>query len=142
MPQTITPYLLYEDCGGTLDWLSRAFGFREVLRHRSPDGNVWHAEMEFGGATIYLGDPGDDYRNPSRLGGATQSLYVLVEDVDAHFDGARAAGAEIVEEPKDTEYGDRRYGARDPEGHEWFFAQQVREVTPEEWGAEVTARRD
>lgn len=68
MTQRITPYLLYEDCAAMLDWLERAFGFREVLRHRSPEDNVWHAEMELGAASIYLGDPGDDYRNPKRLG--------------------------------------------------------------------------
>ena len=137
MTQRITPYLLYEDCATMLEWLTRAFGFREVLRHRSPEGNVWHAEMELGGASIYMGDPGEEYRNPKRLGGATQSLYVVVEDVAAHHAGAQAAGAEIFDEPKDTEYGDRRYGARDPEGHEWFFAQQVRQVAPQDWGAEV-----
>ena len=139
MTQTITPYVLYEDCDAMLTWLERAFGFREVLRHRSPDGNVWHAEMELGGASIFMGDPGDDYRNPKRLGAATQSLYVLVDDVDAHHEQARAAGAEIIEEPSDQEYGDRRYGARDPEGHEWFFAHRLREVAAEEWGAEVAS---
>ena len=139
MSQKITPYLLYEDCDAMLTWLERAFGFREVLRQRSPEGNVWHAEMELGGASIYMGDPGDHYRNPKRLGGATQSLYVLVDDVDAHCERAKAAGAEITEEPADQEYGDRRYGARDPEGHEWFFGKQITKVAPEEWGADVAA---
>ena len=138
--QKITPYLLYEDCAAMLDWLERAFGFREVLRHRSPEGNVWHAETELGGASIYMGDPGHEYRNPRRLGGATQSLYVLVDDVDAHFERAKAAGAEITEEPADKEYGFRHYGARDPEGHEWFFATPTRAVEPGEWGAEVASR--
>lgn len=62
---------------------------------------------------------------------------MLVDDVDAHHERARSAGAEIFEEPRDQEYGDRRYGARDPEGHEWFFAEQVRQTAPDEWGAEV-----
>jgi uncharacterized glyoxalase superfamily protein PhnB len=65
-------------------------------------------------------------------------LYVLVDDVDAHYERARAAGAEILEEPADQEYGDRRYAAMDPEGHHWFFAQQLRAAAPEEWGATVS----
>ncbi len=122
MTHTITPYLLYEDCDAMLEWLARAFGFREVLRHRSPDGTVWHAEMEFGDAAIYMGDPGDDYRNPNRLGGAAQSLYVLVDDVDAHYERARVAGARILVEPNDAPYG-RYYSAEDHEGHRWMFMQ-------------------
>ena len=140
MSQKITPYLLYEDCAAMLAWLERAFGFREVLRHRSPEGNVWHAEMELDAASIYMGDPGEQYRNPKRLGAATQSLYVYVDDADAHHERARAAGAEIFREPVDQEFGDRHYGARDPEGHEWFFAHRVRDVAPEQWGAEVAGR--
>ena len=140
MRQKITPYLLYEDCDAMLEWLSRAFGFTELLRSRSPDGHVWHAEMELGGAKIYLGDPGDDYRNPTSLGGRTLSLFVLVDDVDAHYERAKAAGAEITEEPNDKEYGFRQYGAHDPEGHAWHFAKWTREVAPEEWGAEVAVR--
>ncbi len=138
---TITPYILYEDCAGALDWLSKAFGFEEQLRSIAPDGEtVWHAEMALGGATIYLGDPGDEYRNPARLGGVTVSLYVELDgDVDAHFERAKAAGAEILEEPADQVYGDRRYAAKDPEGHHWFFAQNIRHVAPEEWGA-ITAK--
>lgn len=134
---TITPYVLYEDCAGALDWLAKAFGFEEQLRSIAPDGEtVWHAEMALGGATIYMGDPGDDYKNPTRLGAVTMSLYVYLDgDVDAHFGQAKAAGAEILEEPADQEYGDRRYAAKDPEGHHWFFAQKLRQVAPEEWGA-------
>lgn len=137
MPQTITPYLLYADCDAALDFLSRAFGFREVMRFTGEAGYVNHAEMELDGATIYMGDPGDTYRNPKELGAVTVAIHVYVDDVDAHFERARAAAAEILEEPTDQEYGDRRYTAKDPEGHEWFFATRVREVAPEEWGATV-----
>ena len=93
---------------------------------------VVHAEMEFEDGVVMMGCPGDDYRNPNHLGGATQSLYVYVDDVDKHCERARRAGAEIFAEPEDQFYGDRRYGARDPEGHEWYFAQHVRDVPPEE----------
>jgi uncharacterized glyoxalase superfamily protein PhnB len=137
-PQVITPYLLYEDVAGALEWLGRAFGFEETLRLTGPDGEVNHAEAWLGGGGIYLGDPGDDYKNPRRLGQETVGVYVLVDDVGAHYERAKAAGAEILAEPEDQEYGDRRYTARDPEGHNWFFAQQIRQPEPEEWGATVS----
>jgi PhnB protein len=134
--QTITPYLLYEDVDAALAFLSKAFGFKEVLRYTGEAGYVNHAEMRLGDGKIYLGDPGEQYRNPKKVG-ETVDIYVLVDDVDAHFKHAKAAGAEIEEEPADQEYGERRYSAVDPEGHGWFFAQSIREVTPEEWGATV-----
>lgn len=119
----IIPYLYYEDVAGALEWLARAFGFRERMRMAGPDGKVSHAEMELDGGVIMMGHPGPDYRNPKRLGQATHSLYVNVDDVDKHFDRARKAGAKILEEPADQAYGDRRYGAEDPEGQCWYFAQ-------------------
>jgi uncharacterized glyoxalase superfamily protein PhnB len=108
------------------------------LRFTGEAGYVNHAEMRLGEAVIYLGDPGDHYRNPKRLGQETVGLYVLVEDVDAHYEHAKAAGAEVLAEPENQDYGDRRYTAQDPEGHHWYFAQQIRVTDPEEWGATVT----
>jgi PhnB protein len=134
-PPRITPYLLYEDVAGALDWLTSAFGFRERLRFPGEDGTITHAEMELADGVIMLGDPGPDYQSPKRLGGATQLVHVYVDDVDAHFEHARAAGATILSAPKDEEYGDRRYDAEDPEGHRWSFAQRLRELAPEDWGA-------
>jgi len=138
--QAITPYLLYEDCAAALDWLAHAFGFEEELRHLSPDGNVWHASGRIGEGEIMMGDPGDHYRNPKRLGQETVGIYVVVDDVDAHFARAKEAGAEIREEPKDESYGHRRYTATDPEGHVWYCASVIRDVAPEEWGAQVATR--
>jgi PhnB protein len=137
MPTTISPYLLYEDGAAACDFLVQAFGFRELLRHRSPEGRVWHAELEHGDGSIMLGEPGGEFKNPRHLGGVTVGIHVYVDDVDAHYAQAKAAGAELREPPKDEEYGDRRYTALDPEGHHWYFAQRVREIAPEEWGAEV-----
>jgi uncharacterized glyoxalase superfamily protein PhnB len=136
--QTITPYLLYEDVEGALDWLNRAFGFEETLRLTGEGGYVNHAEAWLGDGAVYLGDPGEHYRNPKRLGQETVGLYVLVDYIDAHFERAKAAGAEILAEPSDQDYGDRRYTARDPEGHHWYFAQQIRQIDPAEWGATVS----
>ena len=134
MPR-ITPYLYYEDVAAALAWLARAFGFRERLRMPGPDGSVMHAEMQLADGVVMMGRPGPDYRSPKRLGQVTQSLYVYVDDVNAHFRRAKDAGAKVIEEPADQFYGDRRYAAEDPEGHHWYFAQHVRDVSPEEMKA-------
>lgn len=131
MPR-ITPYLLYEDVVGALEWLTKAFGFKERMRMPGPDGKISHAEMELAGGVVMMGCPGPEYQNPKRLGHVTQSLYVNVDDVDKHFEHAKKAGATIVRELQDQFYGDRNYGAADPEGHHWYFAQHVRDVAPEE----------
>jgi len=136
----VTPYLLYEDVPGALDWLSKAFGFTERLRFTGADGTVNHAEMQLGDGVIMMGDAGDAYRNPKRVGAVTVQIHVYVDDVDAHFERAKAAGAEIRRELRDEEYGDRRYDAYDLEGHLWSFAEHVKDVQPENWGAEPAQR--
>jgi uncharacterized glyoxalase superfamily protein PhnB len=125
MPQTVTPYLLYEDATAAVEWLTSAFGFRETNRIEL-DGSVNHAELDVGdGSIVYLGHPpGEAFRNPKHAG-LTSLVYVYVEDVDAHYAHAKEAGAEIVEELNDQAYGDRRYTADDPEGHEWCFATPI-----------------
>lgn len=122
----ITPYLYYQDVDEALRFLARAFGFRaHGVKMRGPDGKTNHAAMKLGAAVIMMGRPPSAYRNPKQLGQATQSLYVNVADVDKHFSRAQRAGAAILEAPVDTKYGHRRYGATDPEGHEWYFAHAV-----------------
>jgi PhnB protein len=123
----ITPYLLYEDLAGAMKFLSRAFGFKKYGRAmRGEDGRLNHAAMKLGSDFIMMGYPGPKYKNPKRLGQATQNLYVNVLDVDKHFARAKKAGAKILEEPQDTFYGQRRYGAEDPEGHQWYFAHDIK----------------
>jgi PhnB protein len=120
---TITPYLVYEELGAALEWLARAFGCREILRHAGPDGRPVHAEMELGeGGRILMGHPGPEYRNPRHIGHRTFNLYVHVEDVDKLFERAVQAGAEVVEKPADQDYGERRCAVDDLEGHRWYFA--------------------
>ncbi len=125
MRQTVTPYLLYEDAPATVNFLTEAFGFREVTRMTGASGGI-HVEMEVGedGARIYLGAPGGEFRGPATVG-RTALVYVLVDDVDRHYERSKAAGATIVEELTDLPYGDRRYGCRDPQGHEWTFATPI-----------------
>jgi uncharacterized glyoxalase superfamily protein PhnB len=123
----ITPYLFYEDVGAALKFLAKAFGFQKCgAQMPGPDGKINHASMQLGDDLIMMGCPGSGYKNPKRLGHVTQNLYVNVEDVDKHFERAKKAGATILEEPTDTAYGHRRYGAEDPEGHQWYFAREIR----------------
>lgn len=128
----ITPYLLYEDVDAAIDWLVAAFGFTEHVRMKGSDGKANHAEVRLGDGVVMMGNPGPGYQNPRRRGGATQLVFVYVDDVDRHFEGAKAAGARILQEPADQFYGDRTYGAEDPEGHQWSFAQHIRDVAPED----------
>lgn len=134
-PQTITPYLYYEDVAGALAWLSRVFGFteREVETMKNPEGKIVHSAMVIGDSAVMLGCPGKDYKSPKHLGQATQNLYVHVPDVEQHFKNAKAEGATILSEIEDTFYGDRRYGVEDLEGHHWYFAKTLREIKPEDW---------
>jgi uncharacterized glyoxalase superfamily protein PhnB len=128
----ITPYLFYEDLDAAVDWLVNTFGFVEAVRMKGPDGKAIHAEVKHKGGVVMMGCPGPDYQNPMRRGGATQLVYVYVDDVDRHFASAKSAGARILNEPADQFYGDRTYGAEDPEGHQWSFGQHVRDVAPED----------
>jgi uncharacterized glyoxalase superfamily protein PhnB len=117
----IAPYLLYEDGAAAIDFLTSAFGFEEVMR-MDDDGAVSHAELRLGEDSVMLGYPGSDYKSPRQADHRSALVHVYVDDVDAHFERAKAAGAEIVMEPTNQEYGDRRYDAMDPEGQFWSFA--------------------
>jgi len=107
----IYPFMRFADADAALEWLSRAFGFEERVAYRSEEGVVEHAEISLGPGIVMFG-PGDP---------ASQGVYVAVEDADAHYERAKAAGAEIVRELEDTDYGSREYTARDLEGHVWSF---------------------
>jgi uncharacterized glyoxalase superfamily protein PhnB len=122
MVQQVTPYLLYEDAEAAIDFLTQAFGFRELNRAVGSAGGV-HSELETPiGGRIFLGQPPPGYRNPAVVG-RTSQVYVMVDDVDAHYAQSQAAGARILEEPNDLPFEQRRYGCADPQGHEWYFAQ-------------------
>ena len=114
----IYPVLRYQDPAAALDFLEEAFGFERVADHRDDDGHVVHAEMSYGSGMVMLGGPGDD-RFGAHLGQGWS--YVAVEDADAHYARAKEAGAEILREIEDQDYGSRDYSARDPEGNIWSF---------------------
>jgi uncharacterized glyoxalase superfamily protein PhnB len=131
--------LSYENVDAAVDWLSKAFGFRERgQRFVEADGTVTHAELELDGAVVMLGWPGPAYRSPRshalECEGARRWLQppnvvdgvlVYVDDVDSHYERARAAGASILTEPADEAPG-RLYKAGDLEGHRWMFMQAPR----------------
>lgn len=119
-----------------MKWLAEAFGFVEHFRYGPPDAPQG-AQMHYGDAWIMLNSARAGRASLQAAGNYTQCVTVFVEDVDAHFARAQAAGARVVEDLHETEYGERQYGAEDPEGHFWIFSRHARDVSPAEWGATV-----
>ena len=127
--------VIYRDPSAAVAWLQKAFGFDVAMLITDKEGNLSHSELTFGSGYIMVGSEWtDSARSPQNVDGKnTQSIHVhLTEDVDAHCERARAAGAVIAMEPEDQFYGDRTYRAVDPEGHVWSFGQRVRTVSREE----------
>jgi uncharacterized glyoxalase superfamily protein PhnB len=124
---TIIPTLQYNDAAAAVEWLCRAFGFEQHLVVPGENGTVLHAELTFGNGMIMLGSVRDTpfaqlQQPPSKKGDVvTQSPYILVDEVDQHYEDAIAAGAEIVMAIQDQDYGGRDYSCRDPEGYLWNF---------------------
>ena len=123
----IIPVLTYQDIQAAHDFLVHAFGFVAGGVHRSPEGQPIHGEVRAGDAAIWLHRVTPEYHleSPRAVDVANSGLFVHVDDVDAHYERARAAGARIDSEPVDQPYGQREYGARDLEGHRWWFAAPV-----------------
>ena len=121
--QTIFPILRYNDARGAMRSLCATFGFVELFSVPESGPIVRHAQLKLGANVIMLGSVRPDERmaSPELLGTATQGLYVYVDDLDAHFERARSAGAEITSPITDTDFGSREYHVRDLEGHLWTF---------------------
>ena len=119
--------LRYRHAPAAIEWLCEAFGFKKHLVVPGENGIIAHAQLSFGNGMIMLGSVYDsDYgrliKQPDQIGGAeTQTAYVIVGNPDAHYARAKAAGAEILLDIKDEDYGGRGYTCRDPEGHVWTF---------------------
>jgi uncharacterized glyoxalase superfamily protein PhnB len=132
----ITPALSYVNPKAALDFLTRAFAFELEMLIEDANGNLAHSQMRYGDGLIMVGTEwSENHKSPMSIGGkCTQSVHVhMTEDIDAHCERARAAGADIIAEPETQFYGDRTYRARDPEGHIWTFGQTVEVLKPEEW---------
>ena len=120
---TIYPFLRYDNAAAALDWLERAFGFRKTMEVPGSNGTIAHAQMSFGTGVIMLGSAraATSVPEPDDALAARRGIYVAVDDADAHYERAKAAGAEITLELEDTDYGSREYSARDLEGYHWSF---------------------
>lgn len=137
----ISASLFYDDAGKAIDWLCRAFGFEVRLKVEGDEDVIQHSELTFGDGLIMVSTAGRQnpergaypFKSPRSLGGAsTAALAIFVDDADAHCERARKAGAKIVDEPSTSDYGDdywsdRSYRAEDPEGHQWWFMQRLRD---------------
>lgn len=120
----IFPFLRYRDAPAAIAWLATAFGFERHAVYPGNDGTIAHAQLSLGGGIVMLGSARDDVlgmKSPRDLGAVNQGIYVALDDIDAHYARARAAGAEILRPLADTDYGAREYTARDLEGHLWSF---------------------
>ena len=119
----IFPCLYYRDAPAAIEWLSKAFGFSKRLAVPGEGGTIIHAEMTFGAGLIMLSSskPERGRVSPRDLAAVHQVISVCVEDPDAHFARAKAAGAEIIQELKSEEYGARGYMVKDLEGNHWYF---------------------
>ena len=123
----IIPTMRYKDAPTAIEWLCKAFGFEKHLVVPGENGTIAHAQLSFGNAMIMLGSKNDNaydqlLRTPTALNGFnTQAPYIVVEDVDAHYQRAITAGAKIVLDIKDEDYGGRGYSCKDPEGYLWNF---------------------
>ena len=138
MGQRIVPFIGYEDAASAIEWLERAFGFREERDQRHEEGGrITHAELRLDGATIYVASP-DAYASPRTVRAESEAArraydnpwvidghFVVVEDVEAHYERARAGGATILREPEEPGIGFRIYAAEDREGHRWMFGQRI-----------------
>ncbi len=122
--QRIIPYLYYEDGAAALEFLSKAFGFQERMKIARGDGSLMHAEAGFQDNVVMVGTPVEEDGTPKPTSGSVRhsSVMCYVDDVDAHYARAKAAGATIVQELADQDYGSRMYSAADAEGHVWHFA--------------------
>ena len=133
---TVIPMIAYEDGVAALEWLAKAFGFRERARQIGVDGKLSHGEMEAGDGVIMLGTPTPDYESPkhhretcdqarkwSTVPWIIDGVLVYVDNLDAHFARAKAAGATILSEIQEDSAG-RRYRTEDLEGHRWFFMER------------------
>jgi PhnB protein len=123
--QRLYPFLYADDVRAYMQFLDKAFGFVERSYHVEPeDSEHVHAEMALGDAVVMIGQATPKFGTaaPRTAGAVVAGVYAYVDDVDAHVQRARDAGATITYEVEDKPWGDRMYGARDPAGYEWYFA--------------------
>jgi PhnB protein len=131
---TATPYLIVKGAASAIEFYKKAFGATELFRMGDPSGKIGHAEIKIGDSPIMLADEVLEmgYRSPQSYGGTPVSLLLYMEDVDARFKQAVAAGATVQKPVQDQFYGDRSGTLVDPFGHVWTLATHQEDVPPEE----------
>jgi PhnB protein len=133
---TITPQLTLDDAAAGIEWYKRALGAEETGRNLGPDGRIMHAELRLGDSRFMVTDAMAGRVGPNKLGGSPASLYVYVEDCDAAFTRAVAAGARVADGPmgavQDQFWGDRSGTILDPEGYQWTIATRKEDLTHKE----------
>jgi PhnB protein len=133
---TVTPQLTLDNAAQAIDWYKKALGAEEVARALGPDGKVMHAEIRIGNSLIMLNDEVGGAKSPKAIGGSPASLFVYVEDCDALFNRAVAAGAKVPPGPMgqlaDQVWGDRAGTIDDPFGYQWTIATRKEDFTPQE----------
>ena len=131
---SVTPYLAVEDASKAIEFYKEAFGAEELMRMPGPDGKIAHATIQIGDSKVMLSDPFDQstVRPPAERGGPTGSIFLYVEDVDATFEQATDAGAEVTMPLDDMFWGDRFGSITDPFGHVWSLATHKEDLTEEE----------
>jgi uncharacterized glyoxalase superfamily protein PhnB len=118
----IFPFITYEDAPAAIDWLCRAFGFEPLQVVPGEHGEIVHAELQLGPGVVMLSTAKDDrlrMKSARALGASNQGVAVFVDDVDARWERALAAGADVVQAIEDAHYGARSFTVRDPEGNLW-----------------------
>jgi len=133
---TVTPQLTLDNAAPAIDWYKKALGAEELSRAVGPDGKIMHAELRIGDSRIMVNDAMMGAKSPKALGGSPSSLWVYVEDCDALFNRAVAAGAQVAGGPmgsmQDQFWGDRCGTFTDPQGYSWSIATHKEDLTPEE----------
>jgi PhnB protein len=135
--RTVTPYLCVRGGAAAIEFYKKAFGATELGRMQDPSGSVGHAEIQIGDSRIMLADenPQQGFRSPQTIGGSPVMIHLYVENVDAVFNQAVAAGAKPIRPVEDQFYGDRSGGVEDPFGHSWWIATHIEDVSMEEMRA-------
>ena len=139
---TVTPSLVATPCADAIDFYIEAFGAEEIEpRMTGPDGSIGHAEIRIGDSVIKLADewPGGPTQAPTTLGGSTAAFFIYTEDVDALWERALAAGAEVVFPLEMQFYGDKSGRVKDPFGHTWGLGQQIEELDDAEMARRMEA---
>jgi len=130
----VTPYLICKGAAQAIEFYKKALGAKELFRMDGPGGTIGHAELLIGDSHVMLADesPDGQWRSPQSVGGTPVTMMLYVQDVDATFRDALAAGAHVVRDVKDQFYGDRSGTIADPFGHVWTIGTHVEDVSPDE----------